>query len=762
MQQRTENALGLGRRSLILFLFLFGFTATALQIVYLREFLSLFYGNELSIGLFMFSWMLWTALGSFLFGKIKQPQTYVHVHLFLFSLIIPFTSLALQYLRFRAQPVIGTLPDLLSTLSTAFLGLFLFGLFSGGLFPLYTGLLKKVQKQSSESSGGRVYLWETVGSAVSGLLAGLWLIRLLPTRELIVGFALLNLIISLYFVLRLVPKQRAFSASMFALIFLSEGVMFARSDARLTARLWDGLQIVERRSSLYGQLTLTSLAKTRTLYQNGVPLFTVPDVQTAEETVHYAMLLHHRPQKVLLIGGGFSGALFEILKYRSVRSLDYVELDPEIVRLYRQYFSTLWDSLRSDFRVHIHLTDGRLFLQKTRQKYDVIITALPDPFTVQLNRFYTREFFQLVKRKLNKDGIFSFRITGAENFIDRNHARYIQCIHHSFQPVFKQMAFLPGKTIYFFLSNRPDSLPLSVDYISGQLKERHIKTKYVRDYYLTFKLMPDRRAQLQSVLKNFFFPKINEDFKPMAYFFDMVLWSSKFSASLGAKISRLIKLSSLKFSLLFFLLWTLFLSPLLLRRSTASLRSFAPLAMFTVGFTVIGLELIILIAFQVEYGYIYYRIALFIALFMVGMAVGSWLGLRVLPHVRAVAVLKRLLAIHAGFVLIAALLIPILRFSAGEAGHVVFWLSAILSGGLGGFAFPLLSRLFFENNADHENAGTLYAWDLIGALVGSLLSSLVLIPIYGLLFSGFFLALLNLFILLYLWLALFRMDDPHS
>ncbi len=740
------------QKTLLFFFFLSGFTATALQIVYLREFLSLFYGNELSIGLFMFSWMLWTAAGSFLFGKIRKPEHYIHSHLFLFSLIIPLTSLAITYLRIKAQPVIGTLPDMMSTLITALLALSLFGLFSGGLFPLYSGLLKQEHRQTSEISSGRVYLWETVGSAFSGLLAGLFLIRLFPARELIIGFALFNFFAALFFLWNLVQKQRAFSASMFALIFVSEIAIFARSDIQLGTRLWHGLTILDKRSSLYGELTLTSLGPSKTLYQNGVPLFTVPDPKSAEETIHYAMLLHPNPHKVLLIGGGFSGALFEALKYKKLKSLDYVELDPEIVRLYQKHFPVLWDSLQTDGRVHIHLTDGRLFLQKTNHKFDVIITALPDPFTVQLNRFYTREFFRLAKQKLRPDGIFSFKISGAENFIDQNHARYIQCIHHTFQPVFRQNAFLPGSKIYFFLSNRLTPLNLNVPYLNAQLKLRHIKTRYVRDYYLKFKLAPDRIRQLQNVLTTFRFSKINRDFKPMAYFFDMILWTSKFSSSLGIQISKLIRFSFGHFLFVFFLVLIIIFIPLLRPLKQNPTARLASLAMFAVGFTVISLELMILIAFQVEYGYIYYRIALFIALFMLGMAFGSWLALKQIHKFSVKNEMRLTLAIHLGFVLLAVLLIPGIRVwpLQGTAGQSIFWGLAILAGGLGGFAFPLLNRLYFKESDENKNLGTLYAWDLLGSLSGSLLSSVILIPIYGLLFSGVFLGLLNSIIILFL------------
>ena len=59
--------------------------------------------------------------------------------------------------------------------------------------------------------------------------------------------------------------------------------------------------------------------------------------------------------------------------------------------------------------VHDHLAS-------TKPEYDVIIVNLPDPQTAQINRFYTLEFFQEVASKLAPQGIFSFRLSAAENY----------------------------------------------------------------------------------------------------------------------------------------------------------------------------------------------------------------------------------------------------------------------------------------------------------------------------------------------------------
>ncbi len=48
-----------------------GFTSTITQIILLREFLSVFYGNELVIGIILGNWMIITGIGSYL-GKFRK------------------------------------------------------------------------------------------------------------------------------------------------------------------------------------------------------------------------------------------------------------------------------------------------------------------------------------------------------------------------------------------------------------------------------------------------------------------------------------------------------------------------------------------------------------------------------------------------------------------------------------------------------------------------------------------------------------------
>lgn len=740
----------LSKNSLLFIFFLYGLTLTSLQIVYLRFFISIFYGNELTIGLFFFSWLLWTATGSLIFGKIKEVLDYLTTHHFLFGLFIPFTLLLMLFIRSQFLPVGSALPDLSLTIFTALFSLIVFGLLSGGLFPLYTRLLNQITSQQPDSAGSRVYLWETSGSLIGGLLCGLLLIRLFTINQIVVGFAILQFVFSFYFLSKTNKPHKSLIIFLYFLIgFFALSSFLSSFDQRFKG-LWQGMTIVTQRGSPYGELVLTRLDNSYTLYQDGVPLFTLPDPQTAEETVHYALLLHKNPEKVLLIGGGFSGALFEVLKHPSLQQLHYVELDPEVIELYKEFFPENWQSLIRDGRISIHQTDGRTFLTQTKQQFDVIILALPDPYTVQLNRFYSREFFTLCKNRLKADGILAFQLSAAENYLNQAQASYLKAIEQSFAPLFKNWAFLPGDKLQLFLTNSATPLPLNADSLIKRLHERQLQTLFVQDYYIPFKLMPDRIKLFKDAFQNTTFPFYNSDYRPLAYYFDTILWASKTSTVVARFFNSLFYVSFKYVLFAFFLPFLLILIGVLHQNRNEPAKVLAVSGMFSVGFTIISLELLILIAFQVAHGYLYQQIAIFIALFMGGMAGGSQLAIKVLEN--AAHLLKKLI----GFtILLLVLLSFVTSFWLPFIGSLTFsktafYLLAIFCGFSGGFAFPLFNRLYLQTRPDQKRIGVVYAYDLFGSLLGSLLSSIILIPIYGLSATGLFLAILNLVVLVFL------------
>ena len=193
----------------------------------------------------------------------------------------------------------------------------------------------------------------------------------------------------------------------------------------------------------------------RSVYENGVVLFNVPDPAAAEEAVHYALLEHPSPRSLLLIGGGINGSIVQALRHPSLERVDYVELDPGHSGPGAGLLSgPVARPSDADPRVRVHVTDGRLFLKTTPSRFDVVIVNLPDPHNAQLNRFYTVEFFGEVSRRLAPTGVFSFQLRSSENYIGPELGAFLRSIHKSLRAVFPEVTAIPGETVHFFAARR--------------------------------------------------------------------------------------------------------------------------------------------------------------------------------------------------------------------------------------------------------------------------------------------------------------------
>ena len=118
--------------------------------------------------------------------------------------------------------------------------------------------------------------------------------------------------------------------------------------------------------------------------------------------------------RVLVLGGGDGLAVREVLRYRSVRSVTVVELDPGLMRLARTDpgLSALNRHSLSDPRVRTVTADAFTWLRehggardgRAAPRYDVIVSDLPDPGITASTKLYSQEFYGLAVRVLAADG----------------------------------------------------------------------------------------------------------------------------------------------------------------------------------------------------------------------------------------------------------------------------------------------------------------------------------------------------------------------
>lgn len=699
--------------------FLLGFLATSFQILLLREFSAHFYGNEMMIGIVLASWLLWGGLGSLTAPKIKFKAKHLPYIYGLVILLFPVSLIGVRFSRFMLHLLPGELTGMTSVLFISLGFCFLVSFPLGILFVFNVSRI-----------GGRitqVYIFESLGAATAGLIVH-WL--LVPYFSAWLAVSLVGAAGALFISFAAAKKPPWLSLG-FILVFLAGFGLFDLPSQKI---YWKPFNLIASKDTRYGRLQVIQTQEQISLYSNGFQAYSYPNPAAAEESVHFALLQNPEARSALLIGGGAGGSLKEMLKYPRVE-VDYVELDPEIIRLSRRFLSPEERTILGGERVHLFFQDGRAFLQKSAKKFEFIILILPEPATAQLNRFYTREFFCLAKEKLDPNGVFSFTVPSAENYISPALQQFLSSLYFTLTSVFTEVKVVPGDRNIFLASSRP--LSLNTADLGQRIESYHLDNLYVNPSFLASRLHSLRVDYLESMLKSGD-KRLNRDLVPVSFFFHAVLWSTQFN-SLDSKIlgslSGLSFFWLLDFPLLLFVLLLLFLY---IKRKTTS---FFLTPLVVMGLTTIAVEIILLVWFQALYGYLYGRIALLLTAFMFGLFLGSLASSRIKD-----ASFRHLIIVQSGFLVVLVLFQLTLEAAPPE---FLAFLFLLLFGSLGGALFIVSNRLYLR---EKSNYGIGYGLDLGGSFLGAFVTSSVLIPLVGLPLLLRYLLLLNSFCFLFLLL----------
>jgi len=733
--KRSGKASPTNRISALLYLVI-GFQAVSAQIFFLRELLVVFQGNELSLGFSLACWLVWTAAGSILGGRILpgwKPERLLGAGFLAAGLLLPVTQAVIRLSRQAAQSVQGELIGPLGILAISFLLLGPICSVMGGLFSLSSRLELSRSGRSAAVSTGTVYLFEAVGSGFGGVTAGFLLVPFLNPVQSALLVSLPAWFAAACFLTRERRKIVIPIVSMTAAGLLMAAPVI---ESALNRILWDEFEFIAVADSRYSRITLVRRDHSTSLYLNGIVSWTIPDAINAEETVHFALLEHPEPKTLLLIGGGLGGGLYEALKHPSLKHIDYVELDSRVLNLVSKYLPGAGEVFQRE-EIDAHWMDGRRFLKKTSKKFDVVIVSVPEPLTAQLNRFYTVEFFHEVEKKLNPGGLFSFSIEGSENYISEDLAVFVQVLVRSLEEVFPETVVLPGPVFHFIAAGKGVGLSTNSEWLLQRLESRGLETKFVNENFLPYRLSAHQLDQLSEVLKSGRRVKVNRDFFPVAYLARSRIWFSMFfRLPLKEWIGRLEKsgFEALWAAVVGLVLLAAVLIRFPLKPSQDRVRRITALsAIFFTGISGISIELLLLLGFQVIYGYVYYQLILLIGFFMFGVGAGGWLVLRrgLTRDPRKVLAVLTGISVFLPFILV--LLLQALSASdlSENPAAVLFFPTASLAGGiLAGMQFPLAGRLFYGSK-DRGNVGTVYGIDVVGACAGSVLLSACLLPLYG-------------------------------
>jgi spermidine synthase len=149
-----------------------------------------------------------------------------------------------------------------------------------------------------------------------------------------------------------------------------------------------------------------------------------------EMLAHVALHAHMKPESVLIIGGGDGGTLREVLKHKSVKNVQVVELDEEVIEISKRYFPALACGY-SDIRVRVMEMDGSQFVRHTEEKFDVVLVDSTDPVG-GAECLFTTQFFSDVRSVLNEDGMIVIQ-TESLHF----HRRFVMDVQKSLGGLFE-------------------------------------------------------------------------------------------------------------------------------------------------------------------------------------------------------------------------------------------------------------------------------------------------------------------------------------
>lgn len=573
-------------RSLLLAIGALGVSCVATQLVLMREMLCVFAGNELVLGIVLGNWLFLMGAGAWLGRWAGRLKDRLGSYLW-FQIWIAVAPIA-QLLAVRSLRLVVFPPDAAigvhGTVISSFVILLPYCVPAGFLLTLACGVLPE---KIGETGAGQVYVADSIGSILGGVLASLLLLWLAESSVVLVVAGLLNLTFASAIAWKNGRRWMLVAAGGAGLLWYLP--MFHWGADRVDLELLHASEtVLFHGNSPYGQLVITSGNHQTNFIQNGLPVLSTHNTEQVEEAVHYAMAQRPEAQRVLLIGGGVAGTAKELLKYRA--EVTYVELDPLFLELGRRFSPQNLD----DPRIGIVNTDGRRFVQRTPEHFDAIIVDLADPITAQLNRFHTAEFFAEARRALAAKGVLALAAGRYENYVSPELARVLATAQRTLRSVFTNVVMVPGGRVFFLASDGA----LGLD-IAERLARAQISTRFVNRHYLDGMLTPDRLADLERAVAQ---PAaLNRDFNPVLYFHCLRHWASQFESRAGV-------------------VWIAL--GLALLAYVVRLRG-AAAAVFAGGFAAASLEVVLLLGFQALCGSLYYQLGIIVTVFMAGLAAGA-------------------------------------------------------------------------------------------------------------------------------------------
>lgn len=293
----------------------------------------------------------------------------------------------------------------------------LIGTLAGAEIPVMTRIIEADEKNLSVTLSS-IFSFDYVGGLVGAIAFPLLLLPKLGYFATSFLCGLLNIICAILIIWRFgaeIAKVNLYKLiAVVIALFMVCGIIFADN---ISMGIEGGLyrdQIVMIEQTPYQKIVMTKHRDDVRLYIDGNCQFSTADEYRYHEAlVHVPMSELDTCSDVLILGGGDGLAVREVLKYESVKHIDLVDLDAEMIRICstnENIAAINQNSLKSE-KLSIYNMDAYEFLEQEGQEYDLIIVDLPDPNSESLNKLYSNIFYRMCANHLEQNGVMVVQST---------------------------------------------------------------------------------------------------------------------------------------------------------------------------------------------------------------------------------------------------------------------------------------------------------------------------------------------------------------
>lgn len=404
-----------------------GLTSFIYEIVWIRLLSLLMGSSSHSFDQMLSAFIFGLALGSFFSGRFVKKDP---LKVFAFAQIfMGFFALCTLYFHAPFWAAMNESNQIFNATSPGYFAWSMFkyllsvfwmvptSFFAGMTLPLITVILTKAFR--SEAPIGRVYGWNTIGSIIGSLLAGIVLIPVFQLKWTLASAALTDVSIGVVLLL-IFRKKFRYSPLFYAALFIALFPVFLMdfNPHRITSGAFRAYKSFEPEESIIvrnGKTATISFHESKVHYYvktNGkadaslsknrdVPI--EGDELTQAATAFMPMAMRDKPYTAAMVGFGSGMGAHYLLSDPLLERLDCVEIEKEMMALAKGFMP--WNRRGyEDPRIRIFIDDARTFFHTHHEQYDMLISVPSNPWVSGVSSLFSHEFYSHMKRYLKPGG----------------------------------------------------------------------------------------------------------------------------------------------------------------------------------------------------------------------------------------------------------------------------------------------------------------------------------------------------------------------